>query len=236
MSLSAANRSARELRHVRAVATDRSFLAPRRLVPSKFEIRITRRLERSAIAGWREPHLPGPKTDAEARYHRTLWQTSNTGVMFFNTSEPEPLYVSRSDDANPLSSFSRHGFYLDDANWPTVEHYFQGMKFTDADQRAAIRASASPAEARRLAERHARAVRGDWKDIRQTVMTRGIYIKCRSHPDAARALLMTGTQTIVESSMYDYYWGCGRDGRGHNVYGKVLMAVREKLKAERTQE
>ena len=32
--------------------------------------------------------------------------------------------------------------------------------------------------------------------------------------------------------MYDYYWGVGRDGRGHNVFGKVLMAVRDKLMQE----
>ena len=45
---------------------------------------------------------------------------------------------------------------------------------------------------------------------------------------------MTDTRKIVESSMYDYYWGCGQDGGGHNTHGKVLMAVREKLKAEET--
>ena len=63
-------------------------------------------------------------------------------------------------------------------------------------------------------------------------MTRGFYIKCRTHPEVAKALLATDTRKIVESSMYDYYWGCGRDGRGHNTYGKVLMAVRDKLKTE----
>ena len=87
--------------------------------------------------------------------------------MFFNTSETEPLYVSRSDDSSPLSSFSRHGFCLDDAEWHTVEHYFQGMKFTDPGQRAAIRNMASPTEAQQLAEKHVRAVRKDWKKIRQ---------------------------------------------------------------------
>jgi ribA/ribD-fused uncharacterized protein len=156
--------------------------------------------------------------------------------MFFNRSELEPLYVSRSDDSNPLSSFSRHGFYLDDADWPTLEHYFQGMKFTDPGQRAAIRNMASPTEAQQLAEKHVRAVRKDWKKIRQTVMTRGVYIKCRSHADVAQALLTTGTKKIVENSMYDYFWGCGRDGRGHNTYGKVLMSVRKKLETEWTNE
>lgn len=154
--------------------------------------------------------------------------------MLFTNPEPEPLYLSRSDDSNPLGSFSRHDFSLDDADWPTVEHYFQGMKFTDPKQRAAIRNASSPAEAKQLADKHARAVREDWKKIRRTVMTRGLYIKCLTHPEVAEALLKTAPQKIVENSMYDYYWGCGRDGRGHNTYGKVLMAVREKLQKERT--
>ncbi|MGD1983079.1 MAG: NADAR family protein [Chromatiaceae bacterium] len=152
--------------------------------------------------------------------------------MFFNTPESEPLYVSRSDDSHPLSSYSSLGFFLDDADWPTLEHYYQGMKFTDSGQRKAIRDTPSPEDARQLARKHVRAVREDWKEIRRTVMTRGVYIKCRTHPAVAKALLMTDSTKIVENSMYDYYWGCGRDGRGHNTYGEVLMAVREKLRAE----
>jgi ribA/ribD-fused uncharacterized protein len=152
--------------------------------------------------------------------------------MFFNTPAPEPLYVSRSDESDPLGSFSPHAFHLDDADWPTVEHYYQGMKFTDPDQRAAIRNTGTPAEAKQLAEEHRSAVRKDWKSVRETVMTRGVYIQCRTHAEVAEALIATGTQKIVENSMYDYYWGCGRDGRGHNTYGKVLMAVRDKLKSE----
>jgi ribA/ribD-fused uncharacterized protein len=153
--------------------------------------------------------------------------------MLFQPPEPEPLYVSRSDESSLLSSHSRHGITLDDEDWPTVEHYVQAMKFTDPAQRTAIRETATPAEARKLAEAHPRAVRKDWKKIRQTIMTRGLYIKCRTHPEVAKALLMTRMQKLVERSMYDYYWGCGRDGRGHNTYGKVLMAVRKRLETEK---
>ena len=48
----------------------------------------------------------------------------------------------------------------------------------------------------------------------------------------AEALLATGDNPIVENDQYDYYWGCGRDRRGDNTYGKVLMDVREKLRQE----
>ena len=152
--------------------------------------------------------------------------------MFFNTPEPDPLYLSRFDEDDLLSSFSRHGFHLDDLDWPTVEHYYQGMKFIDAEQRAAVRDTSAPAEAKALAEKHAKAVRSDWKKIRQTIMTRAVYTKCLTHPDVAQALLETEQQKIVENSQYDYYWGCGRDGRGHNTYGKILMDVRKKLRED----
>ena len=70
--------------------------------------------------------------------------------------------------------------------------------------------------------------------MKETFMTRGVYIKCRAHAEVAEALLETGEQKIMESSQFDYYWGCGRDGRGHNAYGKVLMAVRDKLREEQS--
>ena len=152
--------------------------------------------------------------------------------MFFTNKQPEPIYVSRADDANPLGSFSPGSFHLEDADWPTVEHYYQAMKFDDPDQREAIRRTPSPAAARELAGKHPKAVRKDWKQRRETVMTRGVYIKCRTHPEMAKALLMTGDRQLVETSQFDYFWGCGRDGRGHNTYGKVLMAVRDRLKSE----
>jgi predicted NAD-dependent protein-ADP-ribosyltransferase YbiA (DUF1768 family) len=36
----------------------------------------------------------------------------------------------------------------------------------------------------------------------------------------------------VETTLYDYFWGLGRDQRGHNTYGAVLTDVREKLQEE----
>jgi ribA/ribD-fused uncharacterized protein len=106
------------------------------------------------------------------------------------------------------------------------------MKFEDPAQREAIRAAPSPAEAKQLADRHTKAVRKDWKKLKDTVMTRGLYIKCRTHPAIAAQLLKSDGRKLVESSQFDYYWGCGRDGRGHNAFGKVLMAVRERLREE----
>ena len=153
--------------------------------------------------------------------------------MFFSSNDPEPLYLSRTDVLNPLTSYSKHGFELDEAYWPSVEHYFQGMKFEPGELRDAVREGDHPATAKKIADKNKNQIRKDWNKVREIIMTRAIYIKCRTHPEVAEALLATADTKIIESSQYDYYWGCGRDGRGHNTFGKVLMSVREKLLEER---
>jgi ribA/ribD-fused uncharacterized protein len=147
-----------------------------------------------------------------------------------NTGTAENRYlVSRSDVNHPLSAWSRFGFKLEGVEWPSVEHYYQGMKFEDEEIRESIRSADHPEKAAKLAKANKKRVRRDWKQVRQVMMTRAVYTKCRSYQAVADLLLSTGDKHIVESSLYDYYWGIGRDGRGENVYGKVLMSVRDKL-------
>ena len=145
-----------------------------------------------------------------------------------------PYFLSRTDVNHPLSCYAKLGFELDGAEWPSVEHYYQGMKFEDGELRESIRSTDHPEKAKKLAKANKGKVRKDWPQIREVMMTRAVYIKCRTHEAVAAMLLATGDQQIVENSQYDYFWGCGRDGRGDNAYGKVLMAVRDKLKEEQT--
>ena len=150
----------------------------------------------------------------------------------FGPNGEDWVFVSRSNADDSLAAFSEHGFDLDGAHWPSVEHYYQATKFEDEARREEIRLAPHPRECAALAKRHRKRMRKDWKRLKRTVMTRGVYLKVRTHPDAARALLATGERRIVETSQYDYFWGCGRDGRGDNVYGEVLMEVRAKLREQ----
>jgi hypothetical protein len=44
-------------------------------------------------------------------------------------------------------------------------------------------------------------------------------------------LLGTGDEELVENAPGDYYWGCGADGSGRNMLGRILMEVRSGLRA-----
>ena len=149
--------------------------------------------------------------------------------MIFNVTPRNDVYVSRQDVNNPLSAYSKFGFYLDDAEWPSAEHYYQAMKFEDETIREKIRQAPHPMDTSKISKKHKKQIRKDWDKIKLTVMTRGTYVKCRTHAEVANALLKTGDKNIVENSQFDYYWGCGRDGRGENTYGKILMDIRDKL-------
>ena len=63
-------------------------------------------------------------------------------------------------------------------------------------------------------------------------MTRAAYTLAQMYPDIQTFLLDSDEKLIVETSLYDHYWGIGRDLRGDNMAGRVWMDVRERFKAK----
>ena len=128
-----------------------------------------------------------------------------------------------------LSNFFSSPLDLDGESWPTVEHYFQAMKFPgDPELQARIRDAESPGEAKRVA--HASdGWRSDWDTYRDSVMRRAVRAKFEQHPDLAAQLLATGQTPLVERATQDAYWGEGLDGRGLNRLGGMLEEVRTSL-------
>ncbi len=153
----------------------------------------------------------------------------------FEHPKVELFTLTRKDPDHLLSAYAHAPFTLDGAEWPTVEHYYQAMKFDDAAYREEIRQAATVAVAVKMGKSWGHQRRKDWKKNSIVVMTRGTYIKCRTYPAIAQELLDTGEITIAELSMYDYFWGSGRDMRGMNNFGKMLMSVRNKLREEAEQ-
>jgi ribA/ribD-fused uncharacterized protein len=66
----------------------------------------------------------------------------------------------------------------------------------------------------------------EWEDVKLDVMSAALRHKFEAHPALVDLLLSTGTEEIVEQTTDDYYWGCGTDGTGLNMLGKLLVDLR----------
>ena len=138
-------------------------------------------------------------------------------------------FYTPNDEYGCFSNFSRHGIFLDDCYWPTVEHYFQAQKFLDAEYRQKIARAPTPKAAKTLGWNRLLPIRADWDDKRDNLLRRGVQLKFETHAEIRNILLSTGTEELVENAPSDYYWGCGADGTGQNRLGQILMEVRDLL-------
>jgi N-glycosidase YbiA len=141
------------------------------------------------------------------------------------------FFYSRTDEFGDFCNFSSHGFELDGTYWRTVEHYFQAQKFAGTDHEVAIHHARTPGDAKELGRTTKHRLRADWESVKDSIMSRAVLRKFETHEDIRQRLLDTDNEEIVENAPGDYYWGCGADGTGQNKLGKILMHVRETLRA-----
>ena len=142
------------------------------------------------------------------------------------------FYVEREKPYGCFSNFSAHGFMLDELYWTTSEHYFQAQKFVGTPYLEKVRQTKTPKEAANMGRNRSLPLRMDWNQVKDDVMRKAVLQKFRTHADIREILLATGDEVLVENSLIDYYWGCGKDGSGKNKLGKILMEVREILRKE----
>jgi ribA/ribD-fused uncharacterized protein len=140
-------------------------------------------------------------------------------------------FFSQSETHREFSNFAPFWIDLDEARWPSVEHYYQAQKFADPQLRKAIRKAAKPVIAKNLADQNKAAIRPDWDAVKDEVMYRAVKRKFELHPQLRALLLATGEEDIVESAPTDYYWGVGRDGTGQNRLGKIIERIRAELQS-----
>lgn len=143
-------------------------------------------------------------------------------IKFYKVGEPFGCF----------SNFSQHGFEKDGRYWPTSEHYFQAQKFEDEAVQEKIRNAKTPMHAAQLGRSRDFTLRGDWEEHKVAIMKAAVYEKFMNHPDIAEVLLSTGDEEIIENSPGDSYWGCGSEGDGKNMLGKVLAEVRAELRGD----
>jgi N-glycosidase YbiA len=140
-------------------------------------------------------------------------------------------FFTKNDEYFELSNFYPQGFEEDGVYWSSIEHYFQAMKFVgeeNANHRERIRKAHSPKQAKALGHSRKHTLRSDWESAKEGIMLNALRRKF-AHPKLSALLVSTGKRRLEENSPYDRYWGVGRDGRGKNRLGVLLMQVRKEL-------
>lgn len=140
-------------------------------------------------------------------------------------------FYSNREEYGEFSNFSYHGIEMEGRWYPTVEHYFQAMKFPDHDHAEKIRSAANPKLAKQLGRTRDVPLRSDWEDVKLDIMRAGVRRKFTTHSKLRTLLIETGEEKLIEAAPADYFWGCGKSGSGQNWLGKILMEVREELLA-----
>ncbi|MES2644870.1 MAG: NADAR family protein [Myxococcota bacterium] len=131
-------------------------------------------------------------------------------------------------------------FVVDGTFYSTAEHWMMAEKarlFGDDEALAAILASPTPSEAKRLGRTVRAFDDAVWKPQRQAIVRRGSVEKFGQDPALRAYLLATGDAVLVEASPSDTIWGIGlgasspraqdpNQWRGLNLLGFALMAAR----------
>lgn len=117
--------------------------------------------------------------------------------------------------------------------FPTVEHYYQAMKFYVTDERfAIIRNLPDPDAARLITKTPEYKInrRADFEENKFKIMEAGMRAKFAQNPEAAKLLRETGSAILIKSCPKCYKCGFG-EGSGENRMGKILMQIRAELQS-----
>ena len=129
-----------------------------------------------------------------------------------------------------LSNFYEAGVTYGGLTYRNNEAAFQAQKCMSEEEKLPFTAAA-PAKSKRLG-RWVR-LRPDWEQVKFGIMEEIVRAKFTQNPELAGRLLATGDKALVEGNRWgDKCWGVDvRTGEGENHLGKILMKVREELRA-----
>lgn len=151
-------------------------------------------------------------------------------VIETSTSNEETFY---------LSNFYPSEIIFKGLEFPTVEHCYQWCKFrygTEDDMNdeeldrnvhaELIRKAPTTKKAHDLGHESDCQINPNWQEIKLDLMYELLEIKFKTYPKLLVKLLETKNKIIIEKS-YSQFWGSGRDRNGQNMFGKLLMKLRD---------
>lgn len=121
-------------------------------------------------------------------------------------------------------------FTIDAFTWHSAEQFYQASKFTDESIIMEIKNCPNPFRCAAIGQTRKFKIRGDWEDIKVSIMERAICARFQQHPDMAE-MLKRSKGTLYDHTAVDSFWGIGPDGRGANMTGQILMKIRDTLQS-----
>jgi hypothetical protein len=121
------------------------------------------------------------------------WFTLSNALYFYEKTKPCHEFTNF-EDGYPIT--------IENELWPSVEHYYQGQKFLDAQKREYIKSLATALEALRQARSWKAFVREDWQDINFDIMLTALRAKFTQHLFLRDMLLSTGDKILVADAKH----------------------------------
>ena len=154
------------------------------------------------------------------------------GLIAPATTQSSNKIAEFQGDYRFLSNFYPAEVVFEGIAYPTVEHAYQSAKTLDMDERKRIAALKTPAEAK--TEGRKLKLRDDWETVKFTVMEDCVRYKFTHNGELRDKLLATGDKILEEGNTWgDRIWGVYQ-GQGENHLGKILMKIRDELRATKT--
>lgn len=152
-------------------------------------------------------------------------------ILFFIREEPHGFLSNY--ERTPLNACTEYGW----KTYRTNEHFYQAMKANNEEVHDWIRnaphARIAMVIGRQLEHNQYlkdKFMKPGWGLLKNKVMLQGLRRKF-SRKALAEKLLATGDAVLHENNPDDPYWGVGKHNSGNSYLGKLLMQVRDEIKA-----
>jgi len=128
-----------------------------------------------------------------------------------------------------LSCLFKKPLTFKDRTFPTAEHHYVFLKLRDPIIAEWVMKAPKPHLVSIVSHGlFSWDIVPNWSKIKVEEMLNVLRAKF-SDPELKERLLATGDAILREASKTDSFWGIGKNGKGKNMLGKLLMQVREEI-------
>lgn len=128
-----------------------------------------------------------------------------------------------------LSNFSAHQIEYNSVIFPTCEHLYHYLRYSDIEIQNKILSAKSPSLVHKISQEN-KSKQIDWfSDIKIKLMKKIFLLKIEQHRDVYLTLINSEKKLIIKQHPDDYFWWVWSDNSWKNVMWKLWEEVRNEL-------